>query len=213
MQLVPMIKPRPPRLFSSVIFLAVLATGGILAVLSAASAAVPIASVLSVDVAPMPPERAGALESSELAATPEELSPPVSCPVPPRCGLIPVCKRVPVTITKPHTEYRMETELVCEPACGLASCLRKHIHAGCESCEAATVRTKKRLVKKIIDQKTQSYEYKICWVCRACAGLGGHCPRAAGHDDPLVEAKTLDHLTPRDRFFRAAPFGVPMPRF
>lgn len=213
MQLVPMTKPRPPHLFSSLIFFAGLASGGILAVLSAASAADPVASVLSVDVAPMPAERAAAPEPAESDATLERLPAQALCPAPPRCGLIPVCRRVPVIINKPHTEYRMETELVCEPACGLASCLRKHRHAGCMSCEAATVRTKKRLVKKVTDQKTQSYEYRIRWVCAACAGLGGHCPCAAGHDDPLVEAKTFDHLTPRDRFFQAAPFGVPMPRF
>jgi hypothetical protein len=213
MQLVPMTKPRPPHLFSSLIFLAGLASGGILAVLSAASAADLVASVLSVDVAPMPAERAAAPEPAESEAFLEKLPLPAPHSAPPRCGLIPVCRRVPVTITKPHTEYRMETELVCEPACGLAGCLRKHHDGDCESCDAATVRTKKRLVKKITDQKTQSYEYKICWVCRACAGLGGHCPRAAGRDDSLVEAKTLDHLTPRDRFFRAAPFGVPTPRY
>lgn len=171
--------PRFRLLSASLVCLAGLATGGLPTVLSGASAADPVASVLSEGVAPMPPEPAAAPEPSEPDPPLQELPLPVPCPAPPRCGLIPVCRRVPVTITKPHTEYRMETELVCEPACGLASCLRTHHRARCESCTAATVRTRKRLVKKITDQKTLSYEYRICWVCPACAGLGGHCPRAA----------------------------------
>jgi hypothetical protein len=179
MQVFQLTKLRSRFLFSPLVCLAGLAAAELPMMPMPAPAAEPVASVLSEDVAPMPPERAAAPEPSALATTLEELPLPAPCPSPPRCGPIPVCRRVPVTITKPHTEYRMETELICEPACGLASCLRKHHRADCESCEAATVRTKKRLVKKVTDQKTQSYEYKICWVCRACAGLGGHCPRAA----------------------------------
>lgn len=125
---------------------------------------------------------ATAAEAPEPAPSPapEEIplpAPAAACPPPPRCGLIPVCRRVPVTVTKPQTEYRMETELVCEPGCGLRGCLLPATGSHCDGCDNATVRTKKRLVKKVTDQKVASYEYKVFWVCRACAGFGGRCPR------------------------------------
>lgn len=110
-------------------------------------------------------------------------------------GMIPVCRRVAVEIKKPHTEYSMTCELVCVPGsnclrhCLLGRCLHGHglfphwlFHRGedcdCPSgnaCDRGTVREKKRLLKKVTEKKVASYEYKIAWVCPACAGLGGVC--------------------------------------
>lgn len=146
---------------------------GLPAMVTGLPAAEPAPSVLAAEGAAPSPEEAPAPEPVPLSA-PE----PLPCPPPLRCGLIPVCRRVPVTITKPRTEYRMETELVCEPGCGgLRGCLLRATSSDCGCCENATVRTKKRLVKKVTDQKVASYEYKVFWVCRACAGFGGRCPR------------------------------------
>lgn len=146
---------------------------GLPAMVTGLPAAEPAPSVLAADGAAPSDAEAPAPEPVPISA-PE----PLPCPPPSRCGLIPVCRRVPVTITKPHTEYRMETELVCEPGCGgcLRGCLHRHT-GSCDRCENATVRTKKRLVKKVTEQKVASYEYKVFWVCRACAGFGGRCPR------------------------------------
>lgn len=138
----------------------------------------PVVSILTPDSAPLAPAPAPSPGTEEISSP----APAAACSPPPRCGLIPVCRRVPVTITKPHTEYRMETELVCEPGCGgllgcLLGCLHRATGSDCDRCDNATVRPKKRLVKKVTDQKVASYEYKVFWVCRACAGFGGRCPR------------------------------------
>ena len=133
----------------------------VLAALSVPEVAAPVRAEEPMAPLPAPPA------AEDNAATPT--APPR------RCGLIPVCRRVPVTITKPQTEYRMECELVCEPGCCLAGCLQGRSDAACDRCRHATVRTKKRLVKKVTEEKVASHEYTICWVCPACAGLGGHC--------------------------------------
>jgi hypothetical protein len=94
----------------------------------------------------------------------------LSCTGSPR--LVPVCRRVPVTKKKPHVEYEMKCELVCVPGCG---CF-KHgtAHAGCTDCDDSRcddvrVRQKKLLVKTITEKETESYEYKVEWVCADCA--------------------------------------------
>lgn len=95
----------------------------------------------------------------------------VSCTGSPR--LVPICRRVPVKKKKPHVEYEMKCELVCVPGCG---CLT-HGHqaaVGCTDCDEARcddmrVRQKKLLVKKVTEKETESYEYKVEWVCADCA--------------------------------------------
>jgi len=110
----------------------------------------------------------------------------------PSCrGFIPVCRRVPLTIKKPKVEYRMKCELVCVPGCG---CLKHGGRGGCDRCSHgecgdARIRQKKLLLKEVTEEERQSYEYKIFWVCPACAGFGGSCtddperhPRGHGSD-------------------------------
>jgi len=101
----------------------------------------------------------------------------VSCTGSPR--LVPVCRRVPVKKKKPHTEYEMKCELVCVPGCG---CLTHGHHGkvGCTDCDEARcddmrVREKKLLVKKVTEKETDSYEYKVEWVCADCAAGRSCC--------------------------------------
>ncbi len=139
------------------------------------------------------PTLAGSLPAEEpVAPAPhesaaEQAAGKANCP-PRRCGLIPVCRRVPVTVSKPHTEYHMECALVCEPGCCLTGCLRSPGGGGCDRCGHATIRTEKRLVKKVTEKKIASHEYKVCWVCPACAGLGAsvrkHASRPQGCRPP-----------------------------
>jgi len=85
-------------------------------------------------------------------------------------GLVPVCRRVPTTRKKLHVEYDLKCEPVCVPGCGLLG----H-HAGECRCGSARVREKKTLLKKVTEQEIASHEYKIFWVCRACAFGTGCC--------------------------------------
>jgi hypothetical protein len=94
----------------------------------------------------------------------------LSCTGSPR--LVPVCRKVPIKKKKPHVEYEMKCELVCVPGCG---CF-KHgpARVGCTDCDDSRcddvrVRQKKLLLKKITEKETQSYEYKVEWVCADCA--------------------------------------------
>jgi hypothetical protein len=72
----------------------------------------------------------------------------------------------------------MKCELICVPGCG---CL-KHGHRGpvgctdCDegACDDVRVRQKKLLVKKVTEKETESYEYKVEWVCADCAA-GRRC--------------------------------------
>lgn len=99
----------------------------------------------------------------------------VSCTGSPR--LVPVCRKVPIKKKKPHVEYEMKCELVCVPGCG---CLKHGTGpVGCTDCDDSRcddvrVRQKKLLVKKITEKETDSYEYKVEWVCADCAA-GRRC--------------------------------------
>jgi hypothetical protein len=90
----------------------------------------------------------------------------------PRGGLYPVCRRVPVTKKKPHVEYDMKCEHVCVPGCSLLAECRDGDGCGCGNIR---IREKKTLLKKVTQQEVSSFEYKIVWVCRACAFGGGCC--------------------------------------
>jgi hypothetical protein len=100
----------------------------------------------------------------------------LSCTGSPR--MVPICRKVPVKKKKPHVEYEMKCELICVPGCG---CL-KHGHRGpvgctdCDegACDDVRVRQKKLLVKKVTEKETESYEYKVEWVCADCAA-GRRC--------------------------------------
>jgi len=77
---------------------------------------------------------------------------------------------------KPHVEYEMKCELVCVPSCGCLTYGRRG-PVGCTDCGEARcddvqVRRKKLLVKKVTEQETESYEYKVEWVCAKCAASG-----------------------------------------
>lgn len=91
-----------------------------------------------------------------------------------RARLYPVCRRVCVTKKKPHVEYDVKCELVCIPGCRLLESCRD----GC-TCGNAVIREKKTLLKKTTEKEVQTYEYKIVWVCRACA-FGGGCSGGRG---------------------------------
>jgi hypothetical protein len=96
-------------------------------------------------------------------------------------GMIPVCRCVPVTKKKPKTEYEVKCELVCVPGCGTFHpkhpCDKHHgcSEAGCTSCcdtpccDNTTIRKKKTLMKKVVDEEYDAWEYKIEWVCAPCA--------------------------------------------
>lgn len=96
-------------------------------------------------------------------------------------GMIPVCRCVPITKKRPKTEYEMKCEFICVPGCGKFEC--KHLcdkhhgctDAGCTSCcdqpccDNATIRKKKTLMKKVVDEEYDAWEYKVEWVCAPCA--------------------------------------------
>lgn len=101
----------------------------------------------------------------------------VGCTGSPR--LVPVCRKVPVKKKKPHVEYDMKCELVCVPGCG---CLKHGHHSGvgctdCDDgrCDDVRVRQKKTLLKTVTEKETESYEYKVEWVCADCAVGRGCC--------------------------------------
>lgn len=101
----------------------------------------------------------------------------LSCTGSPR--LVPVCRRVPVKKKTPHTEYEMKCELVCVPGCGCLTHGHKAV-VGCTDCDEARcddmrVREKKLLVKKVTEKETESYEYKVEWVCADCAAGRSCC--------------------------------------
>jgi hypothetical protein len=100
----------------------------------------------------------------------------LSCTGSPR--LVPICRRVPIKKKTPHVEYEMKCELVCVPGCDC----RRHGRGpvGCidsdeNGCGDAHVRQKKLLVKKVTEKETESYEYRVEWVCADCAAGQGRC--------------------------------------
>jgi hypothetical protein len=101
----------------------------------------------------------------------------VSCTGSPR--LVPICRKVPVKKKKPHVEYDIKCELVCVPGCG---CLGHGNSGGvgctdCDEgrCDDVRVRQKKTLLKTVTEKETESYEYKVEWVCADCAAGSGCC--------------------------------------
>ncbi len=120
------------------------------------------AALWAAEPAPAPPT-----EPPRAAADQE-----ASAPTCPRGGLYPVCRRVPLKKKKPHVEYQMKCEPVCVPGSGLLG--------GCPTGGGGgtTIREKKSLLKKTTEREVDSYEYKIFWVCRACAFGDGCRPRA-----------------------------------
>ncbi len=91
-----------------------------------------------------------------------------------RARLYPVCRRVCVMKKKPHVEYDVKCELACVPGCSLLAACR----GGC-TCGNTVIREKKTLLKKTTEKEVQTYEYRIVWVCRACA-FGGGCSGGRG---------------------------------
>jgi len=94
------------------------------------------------------------------------------------CQLTPVCVCEPATKKKKKTTYSMK----CAPVCVPEPCLSHHgpgrRHAasctgsGCDgSCGAATVRTKKLLLKTITEEEVDIIEHKVDYLCRHCAGI------------------------------------------
>ena len=94
------------------------------------------------------------------------------------CQLTPVCVCEPATKKKSKTTYSMK----CAPVCVPEPCLSHHgpgrRHAasctgsGCDgSCGAATVRTKKLLLKTITEEEVDIIEHKVDYLCRHCAGI------------------------------------------
>jgi hypothetical protein len=126
--------------------------------------AVPAAAVLAA-ISSLPPGSA-TMDEQALRHNEDEAYRPARCS---RGGLIPVCYRVPTTRKKLHVEYQIKCEPVCVPGCGRLA----HCRDEC-SCGDVHIRQKKTLLKKVTETDVQSYEYKIKWVCRACA-FGGGC--------------------------------------
>ena len=115
------------------------------------------------------------------------------------CHLTPVCVCEPATKKKTKTTYSMKSEPVCVPE----PCLSHHGRHGkgarqagsctgtaCDgSCGAASVRTKKTLLKTMKEEEeVDVIERKVEYLCRHCAGIdaaptacscAGHGPAAA----------------------------------
>jgi hypothetical protein len=125
-------------------------------------AAMLVAAALAAEPAPAPP-----------AEPPAAAGPEAPLPRCPRGGLYPICRRVPLKKKKPHVEYQMKCERVCVPAAGLLG----GCSTGC-GCGSTRIREKKSLLKKTTEKEVDSYEYKLVWVCRACAFGDGCRPRA-----------------------------------
>jgi hypothetical protein len=133
------------------------------------------------------PVAKASIPAASYTAEAEYASGCLSCTGSPR--LMPVCRRVPIKKKTPHVEYEMKCELVCVPGCG---CLR-HGHeapVGCTDCDDGRcdnvrVRQKKLLVKKVTEKETESYGYKVEWVCADCAA--GRSCRGTGPVSGLVE--------------------------
>jgi len=152
--------------------------GSVLAVLAAAT--VVQATERATDEAKPSPAASG---KAATAAESYEDADSIPAPAEGCCGgpkLVPVCRCVPTTNKKPTTEYEVECELVCVPGCG------KHLFgkrqsgcsgccfdgAGCcdrPSCDHAKIRHKKTLLKKVVDEEEDAWEYKVEWVCANCA--------------------------------------------
>lgn len=90
--------------------------------------------------------------------------------------LVPVCRRVPTTKKKQKTEYDVKCELVCVPGCRGHLCGKRR--GGCSGgdgcceqpcCDHATIRPRKTLLKKVVDEEEDAWEYKVEWVCAGCA--------------------------------------------
>lgn len=107
----------------------------------------------------------------ELIGTPSQ-----GCCASPR--LVPVCRCVPTSKKKPKTEYDVKCELVCVPGCSSHLCGKrfKGCADGCSDgccdatpCDHATIRPKKTLLKKVVDEEENAWEYEVEWVCATCA--------------------------------------------
>lgn len=97
-----------------------------------------------------------------------------------RGAMVPVCRCKPTTRKKQKTEYEVKCEPVCVPGCGGSACGKRP--AGCcgDGCDGdgccdtpccnATVRSKKTLLKKVVDEEEPAMEYEVEWVCATCVG-------------------------------------------
>lgn len=108
------------------------------------------------------------------------------------CHLTPVCVCGPATKKKITTSYSMK----CEPVCVPEPCLSHHGHHGksprhagsctgtaCDgSCGAASVRTKKTLLKTMTEEQVDVIERKVEYLCRHCAAFDAPtCSSCTGH--------------------------------
>lgn len=108
-------------------------------------------------------------------------------PAPPPDGccdgpvLVPVCRCVPTTRKKQKTEYDVKCEIVCVPGCS-SQFLGKRAPGCCEKpcCDHATIRSKKTLIKKVVDEEEPSWEHTIEWVCADCETAADPQARHAG---------------------------------
>ena len=139
-------------------------------------------------------EKPGKTPSAERPVEPygsaniELIGPPAKgCCVSPK--LVPVCRRVPATKKKTRTEYDVKCELVCVPGCSSHLCGKRvgGCADGCSDgccdagpCEHATIRPKKTLLKKVVEEEEDAWEYKLEWVCAGCES--GCCPPGGCED-------------------------------
>lgn len=139
-----------------------------------------------------PPTQKGSADKKPADKKPAEKKP--ACRV---CGggchLTPVCVCEPATKKKTKTTYSMK----CEPVCVPEPCLSHHGHHGnstrhagsctgtaCDgSCGAASVRTKKILLKTMKEEEVDVIERKVEYLCRHCADhdAAPTCSSCAGH--------------------------------
>lgn len=167
-------------------------TAAILVALAALSALAFAADPPAAPAPPQPPAQKEPANTKPADKKPAEKKP--ACRV---CGggchLTPVCVCEPATKKQTTTTYSMK----CEPVCVPEPCLSHHGHHGpgprhggsCTgtacvgSCGAASVRTKKTLLKTIKEEDVDVIERKVEYLCRHCARLDAAptCCSCAGH--------------------------------
>ncbi len=167
-------------------------TAAILVALAGLSAPAPAADPSAAPAPPQPPAQKEPADKKPTDKKPAEKKP--ACRV---CGgschLTAVCVCEPATKKKTKTTYSMK----CEPVCVPEPCLSHHGHHGkgtrhagsctgtaCDgSCGAASVRTKKLLLKTMKEEEVDVIERKVEYLCRHCAEFDAAptCSSCAGH--------------------------------
>ena len=153
-------------------------TATLLVALAGFRAVVPAADPPAAPASKSPPADKKPAEKAPADNKPAEKKKPACRVCGGTCHLAPICVCEPATKKKTKTTYAMK----CEPVCVPEPCLSHHTlgkhhaasctGAGCDgSCGAASVRTKKTLLKTMKEEEVDVIERKVEYLCRHCAGI------------------------------------------